>query len=133
MVKKGDGSYMPAYASDYENAKRHKVGALVEGEFREPRHPIYHKKFFALLNLGFSNQEKYSIFDHYRAVFTMKAGYYEEIRTEKGVIYLPKSISFANMDQIEFEKLYQAMIDVLLKELGGITKREIEDQIIHFI
>ena len=123
---------IPLYNTDYEIlAKVHK-NQPVRIEIVQERNYEFHKKFFALLQLGFSNQDQYDIFEHYRAVFIMKCGKYEEIKTDKGVVYLPQSISFAKMSQYDFEQLYSVMIDVLLKEIG-CTKREIEQELINFI
>ena len=117
LVKNENGQFIPAFNSDYESAKKIKAGETVEATIVRPRNIKFHRKFFALLNMGFSNQEKYDCFEDYRAVFIMKTGNYKVIETDKGVVYLPKSISFAAMDEIEFSELYSKMIDVLIKEL----------------
>ena len=48
----------------------------------------------------------------------MKAGFYKRILTEKGEFYMPKSISFSKMDQIEFESFYDKMINQVIDYLG---------------
>jgi len=118
LIKNDTGQFVPAYNSGYEKAKRFKPGETVLADITKPRNLGFHRKFFALLNMGFENQEKYDNFEDYRAVFIMKAGYYKMIETDRGVVYLPKSISFGSMDEVEFQELYNRMIDVLIKELG---------------
>ena len=53
-------------------------------------------------------------FDAYRAWVTIQAGHYHAIKLPDGTLQKhPRSISFANMDEIEFQQLYKAALDVL--------------------
>lgn len=131
LIKNDKGQFIPAYNSGYEKAKRIKEGTEVLANIRKPRNIKFHRKFFALLNMGFKNQERYTEFEDYRAVMSMKAGFYKTIETDKGVVYLPKSISFSKMDELEFEELYSKMIDVLIRELK-ITEETIEQELMNF-
>lgn len=132
LLKTDTGQFVPAYNSGYEKAKRFKPGETVLADITRPRNIGFHRKFFALLNMGFENQEKYDNFEDYRAVHIMKAGFYRVIEVDRGVVYLPKSINFANMDGVEFEKLYSKMIDVLIKELG-LDQEAIEKNLTSFM
>ena len=132
LIKNNTGQFVPAYNSGYEKAKRFKPGETILGDLTRPRNIGFHRKFFALLNMGFENQEKYDDFEDYRAVFIMKAGFYKVIEVDKGVIYLPKSISFSKMDDIEFSELYSKMINVLIKELG-LDQERIEKELSTFM
>jgi hypothetical protein len=67
-----------------------------------------------------------------RAVLIMKAGYYKTIETNKGVTYLPKSISFASMDEVEFEEVYNNVHRVVC-EFIGVTSEEVEQELINFM
>ena len=131
LTKNENGQFIPAFNSDYESAKKIKSGETVEATIVRPRNIKFHRKFFALLNMGFSNQEKYACFEDYRAVFIMKTGNYKVIETDKGVVYLPKSISFAAMDELEFAELYSKLIDVLIKELK-MDQEAIEKELTSF-
>ena len=124
------GRIKPLYNSDYDTFKKVKRNKPVEIEIKQKRNYQFHKKGMALFNLGFENQEKIDNFDHYRKVITMKAGYYDTIETDKGTVYLPKSISFSSMDEMEFNELYKNLTHVIAKELGLIdheVQREIEN------
>lgn len=45
---------------------------------------------------------------------TIQAGHYDAIKLPDGTLQKhPRSISFANMDEIEFQQLYKAALDVL--------------------
>lgn len=123
---------IPLHDSDYEEFQRLKPNKDYKFKVTSPRNYKFHKKFFALINLGFQNSEHGDMnFEAFRAYVIMKSGYYSEIITPTGKMYLPDSINFASMDEIEFEKLYSASINVIIKILGCTTK-EIESELINF-
>ncbi len=58
LIKQSSGILIPATpeTSDFLHS-RCKLGAVLEAEFRQLRNPAFHRKFFALLNLGFEYWE----------------------------------------------------------------------------
>ena len=129
LIKQLNNSFKLAYNSDYETAKKIALNEPVEFEFTKKRNIKFHKKFFALLNLVFENQELYINIEHLRKDLTISAGYYILRYNFEGVeITEAKSISFANMDEIEFSEFYNRVIDVVVKWLG-IEKQDIIENI----
>lgn len=166
LIKQSSGILIPATAetSDILQSKI-RLGAVPEADFRQLRNPAFHRRFFALLNLGFeyweptggaisSNERKlvtgYAKFlasfggsettlmdaaeqyldriadrragsislcksyDAYRSWVIVEAGHYDAIQLPDGTLRRhPRSISFASMDEIEFQQLYRAALDVL--------------------
>lgn len=169
LIKQSSGILIPATpeTSDLLQSKI-KLGAVLVADFKQVRNPAFHRRFFALLNLGFeywepeptggaisSNERKLvtgyakflasyggnegalldaaehyleqvasrrvtngislcKSFDAYRAWVTIQAGHYDAIKLPDGTLQKhPRSISFANMDEIEFQQLYKAALDVL--------------------
>lgn len=109
-----DNTFTIPYSSDHDKLKNIKVGDIVECEIKKPRNIAHHKKFFTLIEFVFQNQEKYKNREHLRHDLTIEAGFYdlrENFWGEK--VKEPKSISFANMDQIEFNQFYSAFIDAI--------------------
>ena len=70
--------------------------------------------------------------DNLRAYLTVKAGFYETIKTDTGVMYLPKSISFAKMDELEFEQLFIKFLNVSSK-LIGVDNGDIMNELSEFL
>jgi hypothetical protein len=116
-----------------------KPGEVVHAAFKRCRNYKFLKKYFALLNVGFENWEPGEVdskhgkpeknFDRFRADCTILAGYFETtIRLDGSVRIEPKSISFANMEEEEFEKLYSATINVFLKHVygAGMSREEVD-------
>lgn len=166
LIKQSSGILIPATpeTSDILQSKI-RLGAVLEADFRQLRNPSFHRRFFALLNLGFeyweptggaisSNERKLvtgyakflasfggsepalmdaaeqyldriadrragsisacKSFDAYRSWVIVEAGHCDAIQLPDGTLRRhPRSISFASMDEIEFQQLYRAALDVL--------------------
>ena len=129
IVKQLDNSFKPAYDSDIEQLRKVKAGDIVECEIKRKRNIKFHKKFFALLDLVFKNQEKYNNIDHLRKDLTIASGFYEQHITFTGQVRTePISISFSNMKQHEFDKFYTSILDTIIKYFK-FDKESIEEYI----
>mgnify|MGYP003640233135 FL=1 len=116
IVKKLNNTFAIAYNTDYELAKKLKVGVEYQCEIKRPRNYNFHKKYFALLTMLFDNQERYSNKDHLRKDLTIEAGFYTVRKNLKGVeVYEANSISFSSMKQESFDDLYSKTLDVIVK------------------
>ena len=74
-----------------------------------------HRKFFALMEIGFQNQDKYDSLEAFRHEVTMRAGWYLEHHHVTGAIsYQAKSISFTKMSELEFQELFHKCIGVII-------------------
>ena len=98
---------------------------------RKPRNPGFHRKFFALMQIGFDNQEKYDALEAFRKEVTMRAGWYVEHHHLTGKIsYEAKSISFSAMDELEFQELFYKCIDIIIEHfMPGTDRQAIEAEV----
>jgi len=116
LVKLKSGHYAPYDDKDYDASKKIKEGDVIKGT--KSRNYKFHKKAFALLNLAFENQDKYEVFEVYRKVMIIRAGFYDEAPTKNGEVYfIPKSLSFENMSANDFEAWYDATLNIVSKDL----------------
>jgi hypothetical protein len=119
---------LPADSASREWFSKLKVGARVEGTFVEPRNPAFHRKVFALLNLGFEywsetakpleykGEPVLPDFERFRKDITVMAGFYKAVVNLKGEVRLePESLAFGSMSQERFEQLYNALIQTLVR------------------
>lgn len=140
------GVYLAPYDSQTEAWLSAKPdGVYVEADITAPRNARFHRKFFALLNVAYefwepvATETKWGIpeknYDRFRADLTILAGYYKQsIRMDGTVITEPKSISFANMNEEEFQLYYSKCVDVILKHvLVGWTIEQIDQQVGSFL
>jgi hypothetical protein len=151
LVKLPDGKLEGLSDTDKLAYKRFKsrlnnleAGELCTIEAKLPRNSRYHRKFFAMLNLGFEAWEPQrqhksykgkpvtKNFERFRSDVLILAGYYEQTFCLDGKLKLEaKSISFARMEQPEFEIVYNAVLDVLLADvLKTYAGREEVNQVV---
>lgn len=127
--KKLNGTLVPCHNSDWEAAKKLKPNKEYQVEVKQPRNLKFHRKFFALVNMVFENQERYNNVDRLRKDLTIEAGYYETWIDLQGVEQTEaKSISFSSMDEDEFSELYNRIIDVIVQYFH-FNKQDILDNI----
>lgn len=112
--------------------KRITQGNIVAVNVKQPRNVHHHRKFFALMQTIFSNQSHYKTLEHLLSAFKFACGHTEKIRTARGEIEIPRSISFAKMDQAEFEAFYDRAVEFVTTEvIPGLDSadlaREVEE------
>ena len=103
------------------------AGEISLVEFVFPRNPQFHRKFMALVKIGFNawepNRKRKSYkgrameknFEQFRKDIIILAGYSTQTFDLRGRMLLDaQSIKFSSMDDIQFESLYQAVVTVLL-------------------
>jgi len=119
LVKGFDNKFTCAYDSDLEKLKKIKPNEPIECTITKKRNIMFHRKFFALLNMVYQNQERYNNIDHLRKDLTIEAGYYTERPNLEGeAIKEADSISFAKMDDHTFQEYYNRVIDVIVRYFG---------------
>jgi hypothetical protein len=123
---------VPLYSSDLDEKRKLKIGETYQVEVKRPRNYQFHKKFFALLNIGWENTDVEMPFDTYRRWVTMRAGFYKVYHTPKGELYEPESIAFSNMDDDTFSDVYERVLNIILKDTGA-EKPDVEAMLIDFL
>lgn len=125
--------YKPAFESDYENFKRHKIGDIYEFETKEKRNTGFHRKFFALIDLAFQNQDVTQHKEAFRRWMITEAGYFTVVNFPDGTSEkVAESISFANCDQERFERIFQDVLQVAINVVG-CKEDEILQELINFM
>ena len=134
LIKSLDGKFTCANDSDLELSKKIKVGEMYKYKFSKPRNVRFHRKFFALINLVYQNQEHYNNIDQLRYDLTIESGFYETRvnHITKEPIIEAKSISFASMDEVEFSSLYSKFLDTVVRVFGW-DGEDIEENIAEFM
>jgi hypothetical protein len=148
FVKTAPQTYKPAEPETEEWDRKTKIGQVVSGDFKRVRNPGFHRKYFALLNIGFDNWEPPAIegldadlkieknFDRFRKDIIILCGFYERhFRIDGSVRVEPKSISFASMDDAEFQNLYSKTIDILIKHVygGNMTPEQMDNTVNQYL
>ncbi|MCB0446055.1 MAG: DUF1367 family protein [Gelidibacter sp.] len=139
LIKTLSGHLAPMTDDDRQNLKSIKVGDEIKCKISRPRNIGHHRKFFAFLNLVVENmpeslEDRFSSTSDLLDELKMQLGYREMRTSLTGKeYYKPKSISFAKMDQSEFEKFYNDSIDLVCTHiLPGVEKQEIIEHLVAF-
>lgn len=132
-----------AYRRFKSRLKKLEAGELITFDVKLPRNGKYHKKFFAMLNLAYEmwepNRKNKSYkskpiqknFERFRSDVLIQAGYYSQTFDLDGNMKLePISISFASMDDIQFEAVYSACLNVLLEKVLITYKNRTEVDVV---
>lgn len=131
---------VPMYDSDLEEKHRLKIGDTVLCKISRPRNYEFHKKFFALVRLTFENLPEHL---HYMLGIWNEDDLLTCIKLDLGLaatiyhggkeIIKVGSISFAAMDNTEFERFYQRAVDIILnKYLRGTDRETLLEEIANF-
>ena len=122
-------AFFPAYSSDSDLMSKFREGEVIEVDVKKARNYQQHKRFFALLNVGFAAQTSFDSFDWWREFITMKSGNFESCQSPNGEwMYRAKSIRFDKMDNIEFEKLYKDVSQTII-DVCHITEKQLNDNL----
>ncbi len=136
------GLLVPADDNAQKLVESIKLGACLSVEATRTRNYRFHKKFFSLLNLAFDvwspegkehkGEPIQKNFDRFREDILIMAGHYDAVFSIDGYVrFTAKSISFARMDEDEFSKVYQAVLNVvwekILRQANYKSPEEVEE------
>jgi len=128
-LKKTLRGFEPADEPSMELWRKYKLGEIYRADVVKPRSYQHHKLCFALLNLTYANQERWTDFESFRKAIAIAAGHTEELVTVHGeIIRLPKSLSYDALDEVEFTQVFSAMMNVCA-EILGLTAPELEPEV----
>jgi hypothetical protein len=126
-LRKVGGGLVGATEADIEYINKLKHNQVLSADFKKKRNSAFFRKWWALIDFAYEhwepdlpdhklNPEK--TFDRFRKDLTILAGYYTaEYRINGDVRIEAKSISFAKMEEEEFEQLYSNTINAILKHI----------------
>lgn len=151
LVKDPQGKFHPFGQSDEENAKKIPVGDDTVFRLQRIRNPFFHRKYWALIKLAYENQDTYTDMDVFRKSIQSRAGYIEPMpviinndqekakfinwvkevlrkleNNEPISLPVPKSISYGELDQTQFEELYSKVLNEVYKLLNVVKDEDKE-------
>ena len=129
--------FQPESDEDYEIKRKMKIGKVYEAVIKEIRNPLFNRKFHAMIRVAWDYlpeafQDKFGNIDNFRYMMEIKAGFCEMVYdpTSGVVLYRPKSTAFDKMPEAEFEKVYNGVLNVILRDyLPNINNNEFIEQI----
>ena len=119
---------VPTDQQSLDRIMKFKEDEIISGDFKKSRNYQFHKKYFALINLLWENSPLNLTFDKFRDYSMLNIGRADVYDTPQGKMAMAQSISFDNMDQIEFEKIYSETLQFGIEHIGA-DKEMIEEQL----
>lgn len=97
-------------------------GEIVEIRTHQERIGWYHRKHMALEQRVYEAQEKFETFEQFRVWLKVGSGFVDWLPGPKGgVIPVPRSISYARLEQGEMEQVHDNIVAFLRTEHAGRT------------
>lgn len=132
-----DIGLIPMYDSDLDEKHRLRIGDNVLCTIKRPRNYEFHKKYFALLRLTIANlphliQQQMQIFTEEDLLDCLKIdlGLFTTRWHGGRQIVKTGSISFAKMDNTEFEKFFTRSVDAILRiYLRGTDRQALIEEV----
>jgi len=126
FIKKSPGSFTLLDESSNDILQKLKTNVWYSCKLKEPRNPVFHAKIFALMKITLSNLPESSNLNRLDEYGLIKAIEHEigeteiEQKLDGEIILKAKSISFENMDNIEFAELYKKIVAVCETLVGEV-------------
>ena len=132
-----DIGLIPMYDSDLDQKHRLRIGDNVLCTIKRPRNYEFHKKYWALLRLTVANlphliQQQMQIFTEEDLLDCLKIdlGLFTTRWHGGRQIVKTGSISFAKMDNTEFEKFFSRSVDAILRiYLRGTDRQALIEEV----
>ena len=143
FIKLPNDALVPAAESDKELLSKIKTGQIVKLKLTRMRNYKFFKKWWALMDFAFDYWEpdegsfnEWGVvpeknFEAFRKEVTKIAGFHTATHKLNGDVQIEaKSIAWDKMDEDEFEKLYSACVDVILKHVCTQYDGEMLEQVV---
>ena len=132
LAKAGNGLIAGADDRARDVVRRWGRGEVRKCSVTAARNIKFHRYWFALLHEVYANQNQFDDFESFRAYVTVLAGHsMDYVHESTGeFIQIPKSISFAAMDEDEFAVFFRKACDVMIEKfLPGVKYRHLRDEL----
>jgi len=133
-VRRGLDGFQPIDEEGSDFFRTLEPYSIAQATITIPRNLAHHRKFFALLNVVYKSCGNWKSVDHMLIELKFRLGMVELVTfANNTLIKVPASISFAKMDQAEFNKFYDRALVELCDMAGGIKEDELRNAIMEQI
>lgn len=133
IAYKDFGKLIPSDEAGNEALRAIKQGVFVEIEVKHKRNINHHRLYWALIGKVWENidHERYPTTDTLHGAIKISVGLRTEIHLPGDrLAYMPGSIAFHKMDQVEFAAFFTRVCDAVAKYfLPGVTSDELKAEL----
>ena len=89
-------------------------------DYKKSRSAGNHRRYFAFVKQAFDMQDSFDSPEIFRRYIELQAGHFDTVVSPKTgeTAYWPKSISWDKLDEVEFKKLFNEVVNAFLKVYG---------------
>lgn len=134
-MRKGLRHLEPVDEAGTEALRKIKLGKVVRCEITQPRNVQHHRKFFALLTTVWNASGEWPSVEDLLIELKCRLGITREVilRDSGEVVKVVGSISFAKMDQGQFDVFYEQSIRELCRMAGGIEEQALREAVLEHL
>ena len=130
LVVKNLGALRPVDEAGEAVFRHIAQGEVVTVELKRERNIMHHRKLFAMLQLVLDNQEHYKSIEDLLDVAKLRTGHVRTVQTRDGEVRIPRSISFAALDQDGFNDFYnRACAWVVDEVIPGLKRKDLDAEV----
>ena len=112
------------------------VGSVVKADVRRPRSLQQHRRYWLLCSLVAENHEQLQTRDQVHDVLKLLTGLYTVValKSTGEVLRVPRSISFGEMSQEDFDDYYRRACDAVVEHLlPGVQLNEVREEVLRLV
>ena len=133
VFRKGLRGLEPADSAAAESIGTLPVGGMVMVEVVRARNLRHHRKWWVLMSLIADNLDGVTA-ETVCDVIKIGIAHVHTVKTKRGLVHISKSVSFASMDQTEFDAFYQQAVHYIVADvLPGVNSSDLEREVITMI
>lgn len=117
VFRKELGGLRPVNSQADDILAKLKLGDVAAVEVRKPRNLGHHRLYWALCSLVAENMDGDYSAEVVSDVLKIRTGHVTVVKTRKGEVFIPKSISFAAMDQFAFNEFFDRALKVVVSDI----------------
>jgi hypothetical protein len=111
-----------------------RLGECVELRMKRPRNLQMHRLFWKLMETVANNQEHYRSAEEVCTAFKFAVNHCDTLRTKRGDVLVPRSISFAKCDQIQFREFFDKAVKFCVEEvIPGLNSEALEREVMELV
>jgi hypothetical protein len=128
LCTKSLGRLIPSDAIGMDALKAIAEGSTVTARLTQTRNIKFHRLWYALLQTVFEAQTLFTSLDEMHSAIKLGIGFSEEIVDLDGAVHtIPKSISFAKLDEDGFRAYFDRAVDLIItKILPRVSRGDLE-------
>lgn len=125
------GTLKPVDQAGFDALMKFKNDEQLQVIFKRARNPRHHRLYWALMALIHPQQDTYTTIEQLSNAVKCAVGWCDKVELTSGMIMaIPRSISFANMKQDEFDQFFEKVVQlVITKILPGVDREDLRNRL----